>query len=148
MRTISGTLRPRARAISPDTSSRDERLASLSGAPELEHVRPEIFTLDDGRERAPFAQRRYISCRGYGSEQIASFVVACLRKSKLRGLRHCGRRLDSISNTLFARGPFVRIGASPGLLRASEESTESDFAAALSSTTTESRAMNRFMVKN
>src|SRR5829696_2065078 len=43
---------------------RYERFASLTGAPELEDVGPEVVGLDDGRQRTAFPQRRHVA-RGF-----------------------------------------------------------------------------------
>ena len=68
MSTISGTGKPGgARDLAGDELG-DQRLRSLPGAAELEHVHAVVVGLDDRGQRAALAQRRDVARGGDGAQ--------------------------------------------------------------------------------
>ena len=59
---------PSARPISPETSSATSASGPCPRAPKLHHVKTAIIRLNDGRQRAAFAQRSYISGSANGTQ--------------------------------------------------------------------------------
>jgi len=54
---------------------RDKRPATLACAPELDHIQPIVVGLDDGGQRASFAERRDVACNADGSHERRQVVT-------------------------------------------------------------------------
>ena len=68
--TSSGTGRPSARRELPGDELGDERLGTLAGAGELEHVHAVVVGLDERRQRPALAERRQVARRDDGAKRL------------------------------------------------------------------------------